>query len=208
MLAPSSPPVLTSVRTTARLVALTIDDGPHPVTTPLLLDVLERHGATATFFLIGERAAAHPELVRSVVAAGHEVGNHLWRDQPSWRLPPARFREELTTTSQALGPAGVVSVFRPGSGAFTPRMLRDAARLGHRCVLGSPWLVATSYSPDPFARGRRLAQRAHPGAIAVVHEGTAEREPVATAVDGLLSALHDVRLHAVTVSELVQAAQH
>jgi peptidoglycan/xylan/chitin deacetylase (PgdA/CDA1 family) len=55
---------------------LTIDDGPHPQHTPAILDILDRHGLKAVFFLVGERAARHPDLVREIIARGHEIGNH------------------------------------------------------------------------------------------------------------------------------------
>ena len=61
--------------------ALTFDDGPDPENTPRLLDVLDRHRARATFFMVGERAARHPDLVRRVAAAGHEIGNHSFSHQ-------------------------------------------------------------------------------------------------------------------------------
>jgi peptidoglycan-N-acetylglucosamine deacetylase len=202
-----APPVVTSVRTREAMSALTVDDGPHPATTPALLDVLRRHDARATFFLIGERAAAHPELVRAIVAEGHEVANHLWRDEPSVRLRPAIFRDELSAVSDLLRAQSEVSLFRPGSGFFTPRMLRDAARLRLRCVLGSPWLVATTYRADPETEGRRLGQRAHPGAVIVLHEGVPERARVATVIEALLRALGGRGLSAVSVGELIAAGR-
>ena len=198
--------VLTSVRTEEGVVALTIDDGPDPSTTPALLDVLARRGATATFFLIGERAEAHPDLVRAVRAAGHEVGNHLWSDRPSWRLSPETFRDELRATEHVLGPEPL-DLFRPGSGTFTPRMLRDAGRLGYRCVLGSPWLLATEYRGDPRRLGQRLGRRAHPGAVVVVHEGTPARSPVAEVVDALVTVLGTRGLRTATVGDLFHHAR-
>src|SRR3954447_19035596 len=79
--------VLFAVRTTAPRVALTFDDGPHPELTPALVEVLERHGAGATFFLLGSRALQEPGLVAELVRRGHEVGNHLWNDRASVLLP-------------------------------------------------------------------------------------------------------------------------
>jgi peptidoglycan/xylan/chitin deacetylase (PgdA/CDA1 family) len=66
-------------------VALTIDDGPDPTTTPELLRVMRSHGARATFFLLGERAQRRPDLVRRVVADGHEVANHRMREEEPTR---------------------------------------------------------------------------------------------------------------------------
>src|SRR5688572_6735261 len=79
--AASFPGCLYRVRTQDRLVALTLDDGPDERTTPLILDQLRRHGARATFILIGERVAGREALVRRLVEEGHEVGNHLMRDR-------------------------------------------------------------------------------------------------------------------------------
>lgn len=183
------------------LVALTVDDGPHPSTTPALLEVLDRHAARATFFLIGERAARAPDLVRAIAAAGHELGNHLWQDQASVRLPPDEFRRQLEQVHRELEVHAPVSVFRPGHGWFTRRMLRDGADLGYRCVLGSPCLLATEYPGDPAAQGRRLGRRAHPGAIVVLHEGTESRRAAPVVADALLSVLTDRRLRAVSVRE-------
>ena len=208
LLSIGAPPIITSCSTRDPIVALTIDDGPDPTTTPHLLEVLRRHDARATFFLIGERAAGHDDLVRAVASAGHELGNHLWQDRPSVRLPADQFRQELARVDQVLRAHGHVSVFRPGSGWSTRRMLRDAASLGYRCVLGSPWLLLTRYDEDPAAQGRRLGSRAHEGAIVVLHEGTPDRRAIAIAADALLDALAQRGLKAVTVRALLSGQSH
>ena len=194
---------LVCVATDRPVLALTIDDGPHPATTPALLDVLSRHQARATFFLIGERAARHPDLVRDIAAGGHQLGNHLWQDRPTVRLPRRETGRQLRQVDALLRRHGDVSVFRPGSGWFTPRMLRQGDGMGYRCVLGSPWLLATEPHADPEAQGRRLAARAHPGAVAVLHEGTHARTSVAVVADALLTALADRGSRVGTVGELL-----
>ena len=68
------------IRTSQPLVALSFDDGPHAIFTPQVLDILQQHNAQATFFLIGERALRHPDLVARIKAAGHEVANHYFSD--------------------------------------------------------------------------------------------------------------------------------
>jgi peptidoglycan/xylan/chitin deacetylase (PgdA/CDA1 family) len=183
------------------LVALTIDDGPDPSTTPPLLDVLARHGARATFFVIGERAIAHPELLRRIAEGGHEFGNHLLRDEWSVRLPAADFDRQLAQLDDLLSRYGPVRFFRPGSGWFTPRMLRSAARHGYRCALGTPGLVASRY-PDPGTVAARMARRCPPGSVVVLHEGTAERAAVAEVTDRLLVDLAGRGLRAVPLAEV------
>src|SRR5215469_11529331 len=71
-----TPNLLYRVRTRQPLVALSFDDGPHPVFTPQVLDILRHQHAHATFFLIGDRARSHPELIARIQAEGHEIGNH------------------------------------------------------------------------------------------------------------------------------------
>ena len=193
--------IVASVATCEHHVALTIDDGPHPATTPDLLRVLRRHGARATFFLIGERAERSPDLVRRIAADGHEMANHLMHDEPSIRLPAAEFRRQLTQVHELLAPSGDVVFFRPGSGWFTRRMLRDAAAQGYACALGTPLLLVADYG-KPRETGRILARRAHPGAVIVLHEGDESRAPVATAADALLVELAHRNLSAITLSEL------
>jgi peptidoglycan/xylan/chitin deacetylase (PgdA/CDA1 family) len=194
--------IVTSVATCEHHVALTIDDGPHPATTPDLLRVLRRHGARATFFLIGERAERRPDLVGRIAAEGHEVANHLMHDEPSIGLSAAEFRRQLAQVHELLAPFGDVVFFRPGSGWFTRRMLRDAAAQGYACALGTPLLLVSDYR-NPRGTGRVLARRAQPGAVIVLHEGDESRAPVAMAADALLVELAHRNMRATTLSELV-----
>lgn len=88
-------------------MALTIDDGPTPETTPALLDILDRHGVRATFFMLGARAIIHPELVAMVTARGHRIGLHGWSHQAATALSPQSLFIEMRSTEI------VLSRFRP-----------------------------------------------------------------------------------------------
>lgn len=194
--------VLWYVDTDAPVFALTFDDGPSPDTTPGLLEVLARHGAHATFFLVGERAQAHPGLVAEIAAAGHEIANHLMRDERSALLPDDRFRHDLAETTALLTPYGSVRWFRPGSGWFTPRMLRSAAEQNLRAVLGT-LAAAHDGGPDDDQIAPRLIARIRTGSIVVLHEGTPRRRGVVRATDEVLTALAGRGPAAVTVADLV-----
>ena len=194
--------VLCYVDTGARAFALTFDDGPHPETTPRLLDVLDRHTARATFFLIGERVAGNESIVARIASEGHEVANHLMRDERSVLLPDDQFRRELAEVNVLLSPYGEVRWFRPGSGWFTPRMLRHAGMYGLRAVLGT--VVAMHDGGPRDARiARNLLGAIRPGSIAVLHEGTDERRGVVATTDQVLGELGRRGYAAVTVSDLV-----
>ena len=113
-----SPEVLYSVPTHERALALTIDDGPDPDSTPRILEVLARHEASATFFLIADRISGNEALVEQIVASGHELGNHLTRDEASIDLPREEFERELLRAHGILSEFGAPRWFRPGSGWY------------------------------------------------------------------------------------------
>ena len=191
--------VLFAVPTRSPWFVLTFDDGPDPATTPALLEVLRRRGARATFFLIGERASAHPELVARIAAEGHEIGNHTWRDEPTWRLTLGEFRDSLRATRRALEPHGPVRWFRPGSGWPTHQHITVAEEEGLRCVLGSAVAISGA-GAGTATTARRLSQVVRRGSVVVLHEGP-HRSGVAGTVDELLERTAQRGLSAVTLSK-------
>jgi peptidoglycan/xylan/chitin deacetylase (PgdA/CDA1 family) len=193
--------VLSYVDTDAAAFALTFDDGPHRDTTPQLLDVLARHQQKATFFLIGERVRGHEPIVARIAAEGHELANHLMRDQPSVRLPERQFRDELAAVNALLTPHGPVRWFRPGSGWLTPRMVRWAADQELRAVLGT-LVAAHRGGPGDGRIARDLNNAIRPGSIVVLHEGLDQRLGVVATTDHLLALTRARGLTSVTVSEL------
>ena len=138
--------------------------------------------------------------VRAIVAGGHEIANHLMRDERAALIPAPRFRRDLARTTELLTPYAPVRWFRPGSGVFTPRMLRSAADQNLQAVLGT--LVAGNRGiPSDERIARTLAPAIRPGSILVLHEGGPERRGVVETTDDLLTAL--TGLTAVTVADLV-----
>jgi peptidoglycan/xylan/chitin deacetylase (PgdA/CDA1 family) len=206
VLARRSHGVLFAVPTAARQVALTFDDGPHPELTPPLLEVLARHGARATFFLLGEPAAARPDLVVAALAAGHEVAHHGWTDRTGALLRADEFEADLLRTHRALVAAGADPVFlRPGSGWVRPSMLRTARRHGYRMALGSVAVLDLAVA-DVAKQTRFVLDRVQPGAVVVLHEGYPERADVLALTDRVLTGLRERGYEAVTLSELAGSA--
>jgi len=196
------PTVCCARRTDEPVVGLTLDDGPHPELTDAILDVLVKHEAQATFFLIGDRVVGNERVVRRIVDEGHEVGDHLMHDEPSIRLSRNRFREDLSEARDLLAPYQDVSWWRPGSGWTTKAMVREAHALGMRCVLGTV-AVADGPPPQPGSwREQRLLGQISAGAVVVLHEGTDERRDVVDTLDWLLRRLAERGLRSVTLTEL------
>jgi peptidoglycan/xylan/chitin deacetylase (PgdA/CDA1 family) len=181
-----------------REFALTFDDGPSPLATPRLLEVLARHGVRATFFLIGENVRRAPALTRELVAAGHRVGNHtLTHPWLTW-LPESRIRAELEGCNRALEDTlgAPVTLFRPPHGARRPAVIRIARELGLTTV---NWNIITGdWMPIPAAtilgrieRGSARNRRRGRATNVVLHDGGWDqpRLPTVEATDRLLSRL-------------------
>ncbi|AGL14669.1 polysaccharide deacetylase family protein [Actinoplanes sp. N902-109] len=115
-------------------VALTFDDGPDPVQTPKMLDLLKKEGVKATFCLVGENAAAHPDLVRRIAAEGHTLCNHTWNHSLTLgKQKPAAIRADLAKTNEAIRaavPGAQIKYMRAPGGNFTPAFVKAATDLG------------------------------------------------------------------------------
>ena len=120
-------------------MALTFDDGPNDPHTMHLLDVLAKHNAKATFFLIGKYVRQCPDIVRAILAAGHEIGNHTDSHPNLILVSAARLRQELAECNKALEDAlgKKVTLFRPPFGGRRPNVLRTARGMGLNPVMWS-----------------------------------------------------------------------
>lgn len=165
-------------------VWLTLDDGPDPDDTPRILDLLDRHDARATFFLIGERAARHPELVAEIARRGHEIGHHTHthRTGTFWCATPARTRRELDAALPHLTPAGT----RPPTRFRAPVGIKNlflGPALAERHLTCVGWNVRSldSLSRDSEKPVTRVLRQVRPGSILLMHEGPSLHEAVRVA---------------------------
>jgi peptidoglycan/xylan/chitin deacetylase (PgdA/CDA1 family) len=198
------PGCLYRVTTREPLVALTLDDGPDPAATSLILEQLRRHAARATFFLIGSRVSGHEDVVRRIVAEGHELGNHLMDDLPSIGLSPDEFASDLERAGQVLAPYGPVRWARPGSGWYSPAMVATIERAGYRCALGSVYPLDASIPSAAFA-SRYIRRNVRPGAIVILHDHGARGRRTARVLERVLPELRRRGYRVVSLSELVAA---
>ncbi len=152
-------------------IALTFDDGPSPSSTPILLDLLDRHSLQATFFVVGEKAAKYPELIREILARGHTLGNHSWSHDYFLMLRRQNnLQKDIHKTQEVLKALGIRPlVFRPPTGITGPRLEK---------VLTGEGLLTVTYSCRAFDRGNRNIQNLsgkilsnlQPGDIVMLHD--------------------------------------
>jgi peptidoglycan/xylan/chitin deacetylase (PgdA/CDA1 family) len=203
-------PVVCHGSTARPEIALTFDDGPHAVSTRKVLAVLARADAHATFFVLGAKAEAAPEVLRETTSAGHEIGIHGYTHDRtlSLRHPTAiaaSLERALAAVAAVTGRHPVL--FRPPIGHVSPRTAVAARQLGLVLV---GWSVR---SRDGRARTtaeeatRRVLAGLRPGAIVLMHDAAErdDREPVAaTALPGILDEAKRRGLRCVTLSQLLR----
>jgi peptidoglycan/xylan/chitin deacetylase (PgdA/CDA1 family) len=159
-------------------MALTFDDGPNDPHTMHLLDVLAKHSAKATFFLIGKYVRQRPEIARAILAAGHEIGNHTDSHPNLILVSAGRLRQELNDCSKALEDAlgTKITLFRPPFGGRRPNVLRTARGMGLNPVMwsvsGDDW-SARSAAEIMEKVGRQVESRHNAqGEIVLLHDGS------------------------------------
>ncbi len=157
------------------VVALTFDDGPHAEGTPAVLEVLARHGATATFFLIGEQVVRRPALAREIVAAGHEVAVHGFRHTLLLRRRVAAVAEDLDRAVAAIGEATGErpTLYRPPYGVFSAGALAHVRARGWRSLLWSTWGRDWERRATPRSIARRATRGLGPGDVVLLHDSDA-----------------------------------
>ncbi|MEO3800656.1 bifunctional polysaccharide deacetylase/glycosyltransferase family 2 protein [Nonomuraea sp. B1E8] len=197
-----------SARLPARTIALTFDDGPDPEWTPKVLDVLRRHGAKATFFVVGSKVAQHPELVRRIVAEGHEIGNHTYTHADMAAVPEWRLRLELSLTQRALaGATGLHTTLVRPPYSSTPRTITVPQWEGLRVAAAQGYLVTLTdldtkdwSNPGTDKIAAAALAGGERGAVVMMHDSGGNRRQTVEALD---RALHDVpdRHRMVTVTD-------
>jgi peptidoglycan/xylan/chitin deacetylase (PgdA/CDA1 family) len=173
-------------------VALTFDDGPHPDNTPAVLSVLRKHKVQATFFVIGENAAAFPHLVHAIAADGHVVGNHSYTHPQLTRLSVGRVKDELGRTSDVIDRI----LGSPPQWCRAPYGDWDAASLAMCAKLQMEplgWSIDTLdwARPGVTSIENAVTRDIRPGSIILQHDGGGDRSQTVRAVTDYLPRLLD-----------------
>src|SRR5438874_5068039 len=194
-----------SVHVDEPYIALTFDDGPSATLTPKLLELLAAHHIKATFFVIGENVAEHPEIVARAAREGHEIGNHSWSHPNLAKMSEEGVRSQLRRTDDAIKSATGVrpTLLRPPYGSITAREKRWIHdEFGYQIIL---WDVDPNdwKRPGPAVVRTRILKETRPGSIVLshdIHPGTIEAMP------STFGALEAKGFKFVTVSELIRTA--
>ena len=201
-------PVISRGGSANKHVALTFDDGPSPLSTPVLLDLLARYKLQATFFVVGVKAAEYPDLIAKILERGHNIGNHSLRHDPFLMLrTPKTLQKDIHTTQEILKKYGIrPPVFRPPAGITNPRLNQVLAREN---------LIAITYSCKAFDGGNRnvhnlagkILHRLQPGDIIMLHDLPPQQKTLSDLwqkeLDRLFAALKDSR-QIVSLEEIIQ----
>jgi peptidoglycan-N-acetylglucosamine deacetylase len=206
-----------------RKLAITFDDGPNPTITPKLLDLLDRHKARATFFLIGAFAREYPELVREISARGHVLGNHTeTHPRLVWLRPPeiyVELRLGRSAIADALG--APPKWFRPPWGLRNPWLAGVARDFDMRVVMwtllpgdwrakSKEWLIGRM---EPIAAHAKNAKQSGTGDILCLHDGdhrrqNGDRTLTLAALEHWLPRWRDLGLEFVTIDDAAGDAVH
>lgn len=161
----------------SREMALTFDDGPNDPHTMHLLDVLAKHNAKATFFLIGRYVRQRPDIARAILAAGHEIGNHTHTHPNLVLVSARRLRQELSDCGKAMEDAlgKKITLFRPPFGGRRPNVLRTARGMGLSSVLwsvsGHDWAAKSPAAIAEKVAGQVDTRKKPQGEIVLLHDG-------------------------------------
>lgn len=166
-----------------KAVYLTFDDGPIPEVTPKVLEILDKYGVKATFFMVGENIDKHPEVFEQVVKAGHAIGNHTYNHMKGWRVSTATYLDNVRQWEEAVErnypndyPALVLNRFRPPYGRTWVWQRKAVMKMGYEIYL---WDVLTrDYNPcrTPEAMLKQIKRETRPGSIINFHDSIKSNE--------------------------------
>ncbi len=189
-------------------IALTFDDGPHPLYTPQLLDVLDQYHIKASFFWLGCWVKKYPEIAQAVYQRGHGMGLHGYIHHSFPKLSEIELHKSLTDTQTEIAKAckldpNLIRDVRPPNGFFTPQTLNWLNQWGYRPVM---WSVV----PEDWVRpgvnivANRVLQQTRNGSIIVLHDGNEGGQDVAASTAKIIPQILEKGYNFVTIDQLWQ----
>ncbi|MEK3953483.1 polysaccharide deacetylase family protein [Psychrobacillus sp. FSL K6-1464] len=197
--------IVWEINTKEKVVALTFDDGPHPKYTAKILEILEKHNAKATFFVVGELAEKNPDLILRQYNEGHEIANHTYTHHPKTTL--SKLELELKQTDDLIFSITGYrpELFRPVEGQYTDQMIQSVVKKGYQVVMWS-WHQDTEdwKSPGVHRIEKKVLNNVEPGNIILFHDGGGNRSQTVKALEKIIEELKKQDYVFVTVSELIK----
>ena len=196
-------PVSAKEGESAKKIALTFDDGPSAEYTGQILDILQKYNVKATFFVIGVNAEKNPELLKRIIAEGHEIGNHTYSHPHLQKMDAPTLADELMRADDLLQKLAGISptLFRPPEGVVSPAVKTAAEQGGYRLVL---WTIDTRdwalNSTDNIIR--LIDKQASDGDVVLFHDWIAGKSPTPAALDVIIPMLQRRGFKFVKASEL------
>jgi len=187
------------VNTQEKIVALTFDDGPDPIDTPDVLDILKEKNVRATFFVLGKAAQENPSLLKRLVMEGHEIGNHSFTHDYQQRN---LIKEIEQTDQEVFAAAGTHTYFyRPPGGFLSKYQLETIKKNGQVVAL---WSVDSKDWRNPGVQQivNNVMKNVFPGAIILMHDGGYQRTQTVKALGPIIDALRERGYRLATLSEL------
>lgn len=191
-------------------IALTFDDGPNPIYTSQILDILKQYNIKATFFLIGKNVEAFPEVAKRIIQEGHSIGNHTYSHPELLLKKKTSIRYQIEKTEEAIIKATDIKphLFRPPYGADSPGVFLEAEELGYIVV---EWSVSGGNgAKDPKAEKitHKILSATKNGAIILLHDGdrlihNIDRSQLVKALPLIIKTLKQQGYEFVTVDELL-----
>lgn len=202
--------VIWEVNTKEKIVALTFDDGPHPIFTPQILDLLAKYKAKATFFAAGNKVERFPEVLKRVAKEGHEIANHTYSHIYSSRIPAEKLTEELQKTDSIIKniTGQQPTLYRPVGGMHNDVIIDTAIKNGKTVILWSWHMDSKDWSRPPAGKmSKQIITGVKPGNIILFHDWIGseytETSQTVVALEDILKYLIKNGYECVTVSEMM-----
>lgn len=199
--------VIWNIKTNKKLIALTFDDGPHPVYTSQILDLLAAYKAKATFFVVGSRVKKYPELAKREIEEGHEIANHTYNHLYRQRMDEKTLKEELERTDEMIyETTGVYPVFyRPVGGYYNDLIIKTAVDKKLRVIMWSWHQDSRDWSrPGVKKIITNVLDDYRPGDIVLFHDSGGNRSQTIAALKVIIPTMQRAGYEFVTISELLR----
>lgn len=150
-----------------KTIYLTFDDGPHPIATPFVLDLLKQHNIKATFFCIGKNVQRYPQIYQRILAEGHQTGNHTQDHRNGWQTSREDYLENIFTATQYID----ASLFRPPYGRITKAQIKSVQQqFAYRIIMWDVLSGDFDTQLQPEQCWRQVKKAVRPGSIIVFHD--------------------------------------